>query len=528
MPESVFSFCALRGCGALSIGCFSLGKSTDNDSPPELPSIFCMRISTRLVLLVAVAFGAIMATYAAVTISRRVALLRSALIHETEVLGATLQITARNAVRDGRLADLHRVLEEVASDPETVAALVSDERGQILAGGMADDSACLKRALSEVLPVRSGVSGWITCGGRLRWAVLPLPPPASVLVLVRQASLIEQEVTATRWRLSLLTLLLIGSATLVIHFLLRRTLSAPLAEITRGIREIRSASPREPIHVSPAAGELYHLANAFSDMAAELQDREYRLIREAEERVTLERRLHETEKFAIIGRLSGGLAHELGSPLNVIGMRAEAILNTPDALPAVHLQAEEIVGEVNRISQLVHGLLHAGGRQGIASEPLNLAEVIRSVVEHATPHIQRANAELQLQLPQAPVVISGQATLLRHALLNLVRNAVQALTEHVGQRCLRIDVTRGVNMIQIVVEDTGPGIPEEHLPHVYEPFYTTKTVGEGTGLGLSISYGIIEEHGGVLRIESLKEGGVRATVILPSADISDTSQEPTG
>ncbi|HEX8274373.1 MAG TPA: ATP-binding protein [Longimicrobiaceae bacterium] len=462
-----------------------------------------MRISTRLALLLGATFAVIMLFYAGITLQQRVQLLRGALIAETETLAGTLRIVTDNALRDRRFRDLSRVFGEVVADPETVVAAVTDPRGRVIVGATGGDPACLRLVVPRGPVGSGGARGWADCGMRVRWVVLPAAAPAGAVVLARRATVIEHEVAATRRRLLLLTLALVTAAAGIVHGVLRRTLSLPLAEILRGIRSLGGQSPPLPIRVPPSAGELHELAGAFNAMAAELDERE--------------RRLREAEKFAVIGRVSGGLAHELGSPLAVIAMRADAVGAEPGATPAARRNAEAIASEVDRITRLVEGLLYVGRRRGIEPAPLDLRPVVREVVASLAPAGEAAGVEVEVREPDAPVVVRGQATLLRHVVLNLARNAIQALaTGPRGGRRIAVRVEEGGGEVRVVVEDNGPGIAPEHLARVFEPFFTTKEVGEGAGLGLAVSRGIVEEHGGELRVESTG-AGVRAVVTLPAA-----------
>lgn len=132
---------------------------------------------------------------------------------------------------------------------------------------------------------------------------------------------------------------------------------------------------------------------------------------------------------------------------------------------------------------------------------------------------------MEIEQPDSPVVIHGDATLLRHALLNLLRNAIHALKTHAGQRHLSIRVKEGEAQVIVTIADTGPGIADQDIEHVFEPFFTTKDVGDGTGLGLAISRGIVEEHGGHLELTSGEDGvGVCATMILPVAGRGKTAR----
>jgi signal transduction histidine kinase len=474
-----------------------------------------MRIATRLVLLLGTATAAVMAVYALITQQQREALLGDALIRETETLARTLQIVTSNALRDRRFGDLNQVLESVVEDPETFMITVSDRQGNRLAGAVESHLACVPRGLPPLAGPASPLRGWAECDGRIRWVVLPLRAPASTLLLARRATVVEREIAASRRRHLLLTVALVTTAALTILVLLRKILSRPLAEIMRGVQSLGQGGPTVPVKVPGSAGELGALASAFNAMTEQLEEQRQRILREAEEHVALERRLREAEKFAVVGRLSGGLAHELGSPLNVIGMRAETIAASAAASPFLRREAEEIVREVERIAGLVRGLLHVARRHGIEPAPVDVADVVRRTAVDIQGASKAAGVKLEIHSPDSPLLIRGDATLLRHALFNLLLNAVHALADHGGDRRLSLRVEQDVGKVRVVVEDTGPGICPEHLAHVFEPFFTTKEIGQGTGLGLSVSRGIVEEHGGQLRLEPGENGGVRATMILP-------------
>ncbi|MBW3630127.1 MAG: HAMP domain-containing histidine kinase, partial [Gemmatimonadetes bacterium] len=363
--------------------------------------------------------------------------------------------------------------------------------------------------------------GWVHCDGVVHWIALPLRSSAGTLLLARRATLMERDIRTSRLRHLVLAVALAGTVGLVIHLVLLRLLTRPLAEVLRGVRRLEEAGPAAPVHIRGSPGELGHLATAFNSMAEQLEFKRQSLLRESDERLALERRLKEAEKFAMLGRLSGGLAHELGSPLGVIEMRAESILAEPNASPGSRRQAREIMGEVDRIAQLVRALLHAGRRHGVARSPVDLTEVAQAVVAEVRPQAKGAGVRLEVPGPGAPVLVEGDATLLRHVVFNPAVNAIQALATHRGTRIIRIRLGQEGSLVHLVVEDTGPGIASEHVNQLFEPFFTTKPVGEGTGLGLAISRGIVEEHGGELRLELPGEGGVRAVIVVPAAGTSD-------
>lgn len=480
-----------------------------------------MRIATRLVLALSFAVTVVMVAYAVVALQQREALLADALVRETDTLARALQITANNALRDERFDDLDRVLERVAEDPETFVAAVLESSGTIVAGGPAHGVACLEQH-RPLVSYLGELRGWADCDGRTRWAVLETRLPGSVLVVARRATVIERDMAASRWRMFFTTLALAAAAALAILLVMRKTLSAPLAQVMEGVRTLGGPHSPSPVQVPRSAGEIGHLAAAFNEMAERLEGKRQSLLREVEERIALERRVRRSEKFAALGRLTGGLAHELGSPLNVIAVRADAVLSDPAAPASSRRQAEEILTEVDRVAALIRDLSHIARSHAMDPSPMDLREVARSVASEIRPRAEEIGAHLELEEPEAAVVVLGDPALLRHALQNLVKNAIQSLEESEGERFLAIRVRDDAEVAGLVVEDNGPGIDPEHLPHVVEPFFTTKDVGQGMGLGLAMSLGIVEEHDGELRVEAMEGGGVRASILVPKAPAAHT------
>lgn len=474
-----------------------------------------MRIATRLLLAIVTITTTVMLVYGVISLRERESILRDALIRETETLATTIQIVTDNALRDARFDDLDRVLERLADDPETLIAAVLDADGRTRAGVPSRIPDCVPGLSGLAVSGSEGAQGWIDCDGRVRYVAVPLRPPASLLVVGRRATVLERDAAASRVRILLTTLIMATAAAGSIVVLLRGTLSKPLSAIMRGVRTAGGPRMPPPVDVPRSAGELREFALAFNAMTERMQGKREALIEEVEERLTLERQLRRSEKFAALGRLTGGLAHELGSPLNAIEVRAEAIEADLEAPRAARRHARAIVAEVDRITELVRGLHHIARRHRPEPRPVNLVDIVQLIHEQVREEADAHSIELYVVAPSMPATVSGDATLLRHALTHLVRNAIQALASHSGERLLRIRVSEQSDRVLVSVEDSGPGIPPAHLPRLFEPFFTTKDVGEGCGLGLAIAQGIAEEHDGTLRIDSLVSQGTKAVLELP-------------
>jgi signal transduction histidine kinase len=475
-----------------------------------------MRISTRLILASGATIVVVMLAAGLIAQRKREALLVDAHLRETETLARTLHLVSGFAQRDGRLADLDQVLASVAADPATAAVALVDREGAIRAGGPDGAEACVRGigfARGDGPPAEQ--SGIAQCGGRIDWVAIATGTPGETLLLARRITFVEREAAAAGQRLLLTILALAAAATGVILLVLRRTLSAPLAEIVRAVEGVGRTPPPAPVRLRRSAGELHVLAEAFNRMAERLEGKRQYLIRQAEEQIALERRLRQSEKFAALGRFTGGVAHELGSPLSAIVFRAEELLERPHDPDEVRDHASGVIAEVERISELVRGLFHIAQRDPIEPHPVDLVVAVRNAVADVARAATRGGIELDLRLPEGRVTVAGDGVLLRHAVRNLLQNSVQALAGHAGERRIRVSVGEQATLVRVVVEDTGPGIPEADLGRVFEPFFTTKDVGEGTGLGLAVSLGIVEEHGGRLRLEPRAGGGLRAEITLP-------------
>ena len=484
-----------------------------------------MTLAHRLVLGSSAVVALVMTIYAVTSLRGRERLIGDALVRETETLAHTMQIMANSAIRNHQTERLDRVLERILRDPDMAISAVLDPRGRLMAGGPADSLACV-----DTLVARAGqlaeMHVWADCGGRVRMVILPLQRPAEALVIARRTTVMDRDTAASRRWIVLTTLALAVLGSLAVLAVVRVWLTAPLERVMAGVRGMGGPALPRPVEVPRGARELRELAGAFNEMVERLEGKQRTLVREAEERIALERRLRSAELFAALGRLTGGVAHELGSPLGVIGVRAEAIQASPDASPQVKRHAEAIGAEVERIARLVRDLVHVARRHGPADAVADLCGVVRSVAGGLRREADEAGIALLVSLPGDAVPVRGDETLLRHALYGVVLNAVQALRAHDGERRVSIGLERDGDTARVVVEDTGPGIPPDLLPRVFEPFFTTKDVGEGSGLGLAIAAGIAAEHGGSLALEPAPGGGLRARLELPVARAESTAAAP--
>lgn len=478
-----------------------------------------MNLGTRLVLGLSLVVAVVMGIYGASSLRQRAGLVAATIERETAALALALEAVANDATPADAPRELDPVLRRVLEGEDVSVAALTDQDGRVVSGG----PPALPPCVASVVAQRPAalLEQWTRCPGGRQLVVVAPRRDGGALVLTRGAALIDRDLAATRRRILLTTLALAGLASLAILVVLRLALTRPLARIMEGVRATGGPLPPAPIPVPPPreARELRELALAFNEMVERLEGKRRSLAQEVEERIELDRRLRMAESFAALGRLTGGVAHELGSPLGVIGVRAEAIMADAGVGDSSRRHAAEISREVDRIARLVRDLIHVSRRHGPGTDTVDVGALVGALIEELRPRAEACGIRLKSTLPAEtePVTVLGDPTLLRHALYHVMLNAMQALEEHRGERRLEVDVHRAGEVVRIAVSDSGPGVAAEDLPHLFEPFFTTRDVGEGSGLGLSISAGIAEEHGGALTVVPGPGGGVRAFFDLPAA-----------
>jgi signal transduction histidine kinase len=250
-------------------------------------------------------------------------------------------------------------------------------------------------------------------------------------------------------------------------------------------------------------------------------------LRAVGERLAEKERLRHADRLRTVGQLAAGIAHQLGTPLSVVRVRAGMIVSGDVEGDEVKQNARQVVDQVDRISALVRQLLDYSRRQGGRAAPVDVRTVVATSLDLLRPLAERAGVRLDWSQPREPILVRADTIQLEQVVTNLVMNAVQAMpsggTVRVEAEAApatnpgRAAAGAGVDEVLLRVIDDGPGIAPEHLPHVFEPFYTTKAVGEGSGLGLAVVQAIVEEHGGRVEVESNPGVGTRFTVHLAAA-----------
>ncbi len=231
-----------------------------------------------------------------------------------------------------------------------------------------------------------------------------------------------------------------------------------------------------------------------------------------------------TAKLAAIGELAAGVAHEINNPITGIINFAQILLDNYELDPAGTTIVHNIIKEGDRIASITHNLLSFARADSRERELVNPVEIVKESLTLVQHQLQKDGIMIMTEFPEADSFIVADFRQLQQVLLNLISNSRYALNARYPapdpRKIIEISCLEKPDddhpLYRITVKDYGTGLPQSLLERLFEPFFTTKPPGEGTGLGLSISYGIIKDHGGDLRVNSILEKYTEMIIELPA------------
>jgi two-component system NtrC family sensor kinase len=281
--------------------------------------------------------------------------------------------------------------------------------------------------------------------------------------------------------------------------------------------------------------EMYDLAASFNDMRdrlgeamAELnrasQELEAKVAERTEQLRQAHQRLLQADRLASLGQLAASVAHEINNPLsgvlNYSALMARILKEDgvpADRVPEFRRFLERVTEQTSRAGRIVSDLLAFSRRSKPHRAPADLNAIVRTTVSLVSHKLKLMGVESDLELDEALPAVCCDASQVQQVALNLVMNAAES-THGRGQGRVTVRTTRaGRDAVRLTVADDGEGIPPELLDRIFDPFFTTKEEGKGLGLGLAVVYGIVQEHGGTIDVESRLGAGTAFTVVLPLA-----------
>lgn len=486
-----------------------------------------MKVATRITAATAVVVALACAAYAFFDLRSRGAERRGAVEREARAVGSTLRLTleaqasAFRAPSDAQLEVLSRSTGgwKVKVVPRARAAEPSPP----------DLSVREKSWLRTMLEVPSSRFSEVD-GGTYNYALALRAagpdgeePQALAMLEISRSDDVLDPTDEDLVRAAVLVGMIALLTTLVVGLLASRLVSRPITKLLRGIDDVAKGDLSHVI-LSERDDEIGQIATRFNEMTFSLRESRGETLRQNEAKLALEQRLGQTEKLATIGQLAAEIAHEVGTPLNVIAGRARSIQKKADK-ESVDKNAEIIAEQTARITRIIQRLLDFTRRKvGAAGKAeVNLNEIALTTMELLSGQFAAAKVKTRLERAEGLPRVSGDADRLQQVMINLLLNAVQAMpdggalaVETRPVRRTRPGLEAEQAFVCFSVKDTGVGIPDDIKDKIFDPFYTTKEGRGGTGLGLAVCSGIVKEHDGWIDVESAEPAGTIFRVYLPA------------
>ncbi len=309
-------------------------------------------------------------------------------------------------------------------------------------------------------------------------------------------------------------------------FRVRKMVIIPLGKLVE-MSEKYGISSSQIIGSTKQKNEFGQLADALKAMFARIEEDKEKLthtvnsLEEANKKILEnQNNLIEAEKFAAVGRLSTGLAHEIGNPLGIIQGYIELLGNDDVSEEDRRQYSSRAEKELSRVTLLIQQLLELARKKSGGKSSTRVLPVIHELIEMFAQQKSTRHIAFQTSCDDFPEKVQCSEAELHQVLLNCMLNSVDAINEqniengeiHISCKLLEEDSAKSV---QIVIEDNGSGIDQKDISSIFDPFFTTKPIGHGTGLGLSVSRSIIENCGGTIRLQSEKHSGTSVIILLP-------------
>ncbi|MGH7324105.1 MAG: ATP-binding protein [Candidatus Rokuibacteriota bacterium] len=484
-----------------------------------------MGLRLRLVLVLMVPVVLVIGVYGYLRIRHEQTQLLAEQQGDVALTAKAVQIAVENALRDRQIADIERLLVEMVEHQEAIDRIRLFDRGfapVLVSNPLSIGEDVPLEALRQAVATGTPQAIYQSRRGRpVLYYVMPIRDrhgqTAGAMELVHLATRVHERVRAANRDVVLRLTLLVASIAALAGVMLQRQVLRPLARLVDGIRRLGRGEPGPPLPVE-RRDELGRVAEAFNEMAEHLEAARRQLLTETERALDLERQLRQAAMLAVAGKLASGIAHEVGTPLNIISGRAEFLLKTALPESPERRDLEIIVRQIERISKIIQGLLDSVRAQKPEIQPVAVHEFVQEFLPLLRHAARRRGVTLTAAMPEAVPAMLADPAQLQQVVLNLVLNALEA-TPAGGRVAIsaRQHDRNGQPGVAVAVSDTGAGIPAEQLPRIFDPFFTTKPRGKGTGLGLAICRDIVRAHGGDIEVASQAGAGATFTFWMPAA-----------
>ena len=426
---------------------------------------------------------------------------------EIELVARAMRGPVQQALIDRDLDRIRESLDAVFDIGRIYGAYVYDANGRRVAtAGEVRPGWQEQAEAAEVVALGEELGRYAELAGEEVYSYfVPLMAPTGriegLLQVVRQESEIAQRLREIRDRgwwafaavmLLMFIILLIGHRVAVVRHVDRLLESMSRVEVGEQTHRAQVSGPNE---LAALGRGLNRMLDAIDSMQKKL-DQKHR------EHIQMTERLREQESLAALGRFSSGVAHELGAPLSVIDGDARRLLNHEGIDEDGRRRLERMRRQVQRTRQLIRQLMEFVRSDQREHSRVSVDRLLRQVASSTAPQTEARGIKLELQPIEQGLQISGFEVRLEHAVLNLVRNAIQA-----AESTVRVSAFEQDARTVIRVEDDGPGIADGQRERIFEPFHSARDDGQGTGLGLAIVRTVADEHGAEIRVGRSQELG---------------------
>lgn len=479
-----------------------------------------MRLSLRMTASTSLAGLLLFGVYGAWLIREERNDLHASVERELTFLGTSLRVGVENAIRDRQLEDVEEATLRLEGIDTEVDVFVYDPQGAPVVAPTGAPTGALRDTLTAL--VRDASKSQET---RLRYypevrpTRLLLATPlltddgelVGALAISRPIDDMNQDLLETAGGVAATVGIFVLLAMALGIYIGETRLARPLTRLAAAMQRVQAGELRSPV---PESGddELVAVAREFNRMLEELRAAQEAAVNEADARRSATRSLEAADRLVTVGQLSAAVAHEIGSPLQVLLGRARSLADRPEEPERVKRAAESMVREGERITRIVEQLLALTRRRPARREPVDLRALAGDVLALLEVEAHRSHVALVLSDgPPCPAVCDPDQ--LRQVVLNLVRNGLSAVAE--GGR-VTVQATLLGDAARIVVHDDGPGMAADVRERIFEPLFTTHPESGGTGLGLAVVRGIVLAHGGTVEVASEPGQGAMFTVSLPA------------
>ena len=481
-----------------------------------------MGLTQKIWLLITAPFVIALVAYVAATRPLRRELLLTEASREIREDVSVMESALSHGVVDPDNADLVALTNSIANPERVVGVALFAADGKLLAASDGFPKELPAEALAQKALGSGSVSDVTEIDGKtilqhaFRFGAAG-PATGGAVVVVRDIDYVQDLLWV--WNLKLLFVGAVGGL-LVLALsrpLVERVVGRPLGEVVGGVEAV-TAGDLEAKVPDERRDELGRLARAFNKMTLSLRESRKKIEDEQEQRSALESRLRQLQTLAAAGEVAASMAHEIGSPLNVILGRSRMVRMREGVPPDVASELDTIVAQTERITRIVERFLRVSRPIGAMQvQSVDLAEVAADALALLAPECKKRGIKTELAVDKGfhPRVRADRDQLMQ-ILFNLCHNAVQAQPK--GGRIavnLSASTADGRNAVNIEVSDAGPGVSPEVRGKLFDRFVTTRKDEGGSGLGLAIVDGMVRELGGWVEADDAKGGGACFRVRVP-------------